>query len=64
MKASDRGEPPSYADVEVELDVVDRNNKPPLWDKSVYGPIRIRENVTVGSLVAEVKARFVYSIEK
>uniref|UniRef100_T1HBA6 Cadherin domain-containing protein n=1 Tax=Rhodnius prolixus TaxID=13249 RepID=T1HBA6_RHOPR len=62
VKASDRGEPPSYADVEVELDVVDRNNKPPLWDKSVYGPIRIRENVTVGSLVAEVK-RESYKLE-
>ena len=62
VKASDRGEPPSYADVEVELDVVDRNNKPPLWDKSVYGPIRIKENVTVGSLVAEVKARLVYPL--
>ncbi|XP_073827129.1 neural cadherin isoform X6 [Musca autumnalis] len=56
VRASDRGEPPSYADVDVELDVVDRNNKPPIWDKSVYGPIHIRENVTVGTVVTSVKA--------
>lgn len=59
MRASDRGEPPSYADVDVELDVVDRNNKPPLWDVSVYGPIHIKENVTVGTVVTSVKARLV-----
>uniref|UniRef100_A0A1A9WMH4 Cadherin domain-containing protein n=1 Tax=Glossina brevipalpis TaxID=37001 RepID=A0A1A9WMH4_9MUSC len=58
VRASDRGEPPSYADVDVELDVVDRNNKPPIWDKSIYGPIHIRENVTVGTVVTSVKARF------
>jgi len=45
--------------VDVELDVVDRNNKPPLWDVSVYGPIHIKENVTVGTVVTSVKARFV-----
>lgn len=59
MRASDRGEPPSYADVDVELDVVDRNNKPPLWDVNTYGPIHIRENVTVGTVVTSVKARLV-----
>lgn len=59
MRASDRGTPPSYADVDVELDVVDRNNKPPLWDENVYGPIHIKENVTVGTVVTSVKARFV-----
>ncbi|XP_030244118.1 neural-cadherin-like, partial [Drosophila navojoa] len=56
VRASDRGDPPSYADVDVELDVVDRNNKPPIWDKSIYGPIHIRENVTVGTVVTSVKA--------
>ena len=59
MKASERGVPPTTADVDVELDVVDRNNKPPLWDRSVYGPFRELENVTVGTVVASVKARFV-----
>ncbi|RZC34290.1 Cadherin domain containing protein, partial [Asbolus verrucosus] len=59
VRASDRGEPPSYADVDVELDVVDRNNKPPLWDVNTYGPIHIRENVTVGTVVTSVKARLV-----
>lgn len=59
MRASDRGEPPSFADVDVELDVVDRNNKPPLWDVSTYGPIHVRENVTMGTVVTSVKARLV-----
>ncbi|KAG5307903.1 CADN protein, partial [Acromyrmex insinuator] len=45
------------ADVDVELDVVDRNNKPPVWDANVYGPIHIKENVTVGTVVTSVKAR-------
>ncbi|XP_043069634.1 neural-cadherin isoform X8 [Drosophila bipectinata] len=56
VSASDKGTPPSAADVDVELDVVDRNNKPPIWDKSIYGPIHIRENVTVGTVVTSVKA--------
>ncbi|KAH8366424.1 hypothetical protein KR084_004951 [Drosophila pseudotakahashii] len=56
VSASDKGTPASAADVDVELDVVDRNNKPPIWDKSVYGPIHIRENVTVGTVVTSVKA--------
>lgn len=58
MQASDRGDEPLYAVVEVELDVVDRNNKPPLWDSTTgYGPIFVRENVTVGTVVTSVKAR-------
>lgn len=64
VRASDKGEPPSYADVEVELDVVDRNNKPPIWDQSVYGPIRTKENVVVGTKIASVKARFVFPNKK
>ncbi|XP_037038290.1 neural-cadherin isoform X5 [Bradysia coprophila] len=56
VRASDKGEPPSYADVDVELDVVDRNNKPPIWDKNIYGPIHIKENVTVGTVVTSIKA--------
>uniref|UniRef100_A0A1A9UJP6 Cadherin domain-containing protein n=1 Tax=Glossina austeni TaxID=7395 RepID=A0A1A9UJP6_GLOAU len=64
VRASDRGEPPSYADVDVELDVVDRNNKPPIWDKSIYGPIHIRENVTVGTVVTSVKARHIFAMSK
>ncbi|KPI93773.1 Neural-cadherin [Papilio xuthus] len=57
VRASDRGDPPSSADVDVELDVVDRNNKPPIWDMSTYGPVHIKENVTVGTVVTSVKAR-------
>lgn len=60
VRASDKGDPPTHADVDVELDVVDRNNKPPIWDRSVYGPIHIRENVTVGTVVTSIKARLVY----
>ncbi|XP_049867140.1 neural-cadherin isoform X1 [Pectinophora gossypiella] len=56
VRASDRGAPPSSADVDVELDVVDRNNKPPIWDMSTYGPVHIKENVTVGTVVTSVKA--------
>ncbi|KAL0123659.1 hypothetical protein PUN28_005875 [Cardiocondyla obscurior] len=56
VRASDRGMPVLSADVDVELDVVDRNNKPPVWDQNVYGPIHIKENVTVGTVVTTVKA--------
>ncbi|KAL5279010.1 hmr-1.2 family protein [Megaselia abdita] len=56
VRASDKGLPPSYADVDVELDVVDRNNKPPIWDRPIYGPVHILENVTVGTVVTSVKA--------
>ncbi|KAH9632744.1 hypothetical protein HF086_013116 [Spodoptera exigua] len=59
VRASDRGDPPSSADVDVELDVVDRNNKPPIWDMTTYGPVHIKENVTVGTVVTSVKARTV-----
>lgn len=61
VRASDRGVPPTYADVEVDLMVVDRNNKPPIWDKNIYGPIHIKENVTVGTVVTSIKARLVLS---
>nr|XP_033339370.1 neural-cadherin isoform X5 [Megalopta genalis] len=56
VRASDRGMQVLHADVDVELDVVDRNNKPPVWDQNVYGPIHIKENVTVGTIVTSVKA--------
>ena len=63
MVAADRGDPPLWADVDVELDVVDRNNKPPLWDLAIYGPIFVKENVTVGTVVTSVKARSVATNE-
>jgi len=59
VQASDKGLEPLYAVVDVELDVVDRNNKPPVWDSPTYGPIFVRENVTVGTVVTSVKARYV-----
>ena len=62
VRASDRGEPPLHADVEVELVVVDRNNKPPIWDNQNYGPIYVKENATPGHTVTSVKARFVLGL--
>jgi hypothetical protein len=62
VRAEDKGEPPTYADVEVELDVVDQKNKPPIWDSIVYGPKHIKENVPINTVVASVKARFVIEI--
>ena len=45
--------------VEVQIDVVDRSNKPPVWDNAVYGPIYVKENTAVGQTVTSVKARCV-----
>ncbi|XP_017766893.1 PREDICTED: neural-cadherin isoform X1 [Eufriesea mexicana] len=56
VRASDRGTPVSHSDVEVQLVVIDRNNKPPVWNEIVYSPIHIKENVTVGTLVTSIKA--------
>ena len=47
--------------VEVQIDVVDRSNKPPVWDQTIYGPVYVKENVAVGETVTTVKAR---SVEK
>lgn len=48
--------------MDVDLDVVDRNNKPPIWDSIVYGPKHIKENVAINTVVATVKARLVKNI--
>ena len=47
--------------VEVQIDVVDRSNKPPVWDQTIYGPIYVKENTAVGETVTTVKARSVGS---
>lgn len=57
--AQDKGYPPLSRTVEVQIDVVDRANNPPVWDHGVYGPIYIRENLPVGAKVVSVKARSV-----
>lgn len=57
--AQDKGFPPLSRSVEVQIDVVDRANNPPVWDHVVYGPIFIRENLPVGEKVVSVKARSV-----
>lgn len=59
VRSQDKGNPPSYADVDVDLDVVDQKNKPPIWDSIVYGPKHIKENVPINTVVASIKARFV-----
>lgn len=57
--AQDKGYPPLSRSVEVQIDVVDRANNPPVWDHVIYGPIFIRENLPVGAKVVSVKARSV-----
>ena len=64
MRASDRGSQPLHADVEVELVVVDRNNKPPIWDQQNYGPIYVKENAVPGIVVTSVKARFALELRE
>jgi hypothetical protein len=57
--AQDRGFPPLSRTVEVQIDVVDRANNPPVWDQVVYGPIYVKENKNIGDKVVSVKARSV-----
>lgn len=45
--------------MDVQIDVVDRANNPPVWTQSIYGPIYIKENLPVGAGVISVKARSV-----
>nr|XP_027213140.1 neural-cadherin-like [Penaeus vannamei] len=54
--AQDRGFPPLSRTVDVQIDVVDRANNPPVWTQSIYGPIYIKENLPVGAGVISVKA--------
>ncbi|XP_069674654.1 neural-cadherin-like isoform X2 [Periplaneta americana] len=54
--AQDKGYPPLSRTVEVQIDVVDRANNPPVWDHVVYGPIYIKENMPIGAKVVSVKA--------
>ncbi|XP_037905049.1 neural-cadherin isoform X5 [Hermetia illucens] len=54
--AQDKGYPPLSRTVEVQIDVVDRANNPPVWDHNVYGPIYVKENMPVGGKVVSIKA--------
>ena len=64
VRTTDRGIPKLSADVDVELDVVDRNNRPPVWDQPAVGapisPIYVKENAPQGHVVTTVRARFVH----
>lgn len=57
--AQDKGFPPLSRTVEVQIDVVDRANNPPVWDHTAYGPVFIDENMPVGGKVLSIKARCV-----
>lgn len=57
--AHDGGYPSLSRSVDVQIDVVDRANNPPVWTQSIYGPIYIKENLPVGAGVISVKARSV-----
>ena len=57
--ATDKGYPPLTRTVEVQIEVVDRANNPPIWDHVQYGPVFIKENTAVGAKVISVKARSV-----
>ncbi|KAG7208383.1 hypothetical protein KM043_014615 [Ampulex compressa] len=54
--AEDKGFPPLSRTVEVQIDVVDRANNPPVWDYVVYGPIYCKENLAIGAKVVSIKA--------
>ncbi|XP_018016523.1 neural-cadherin isoform X4 [Hyalella azteca] len=54
--ARDRGTPSLSSEVLVQLSIVDRANRPPVWDQRVYGPINIPENISVGRTVYSIKA--------
>lgn len=62
--AQDKGYPPLSRTVEVQIDVVDRANNPPVWDHTIYGPIYVKENMPVGGKVVSVKARSVNNRKK
>ncbi|KAH0564008.1 hypothetical protein KQX54_008623 [Cotesia glomerata] len=62
--AQDKGYPPLSRTVEVQIDVVDRANNPPVWDHVAYGPIYCKENTAVGAKVVSVKARLTTTDDK
>lgn len=59
VTAMDQGRPPLTSEVLVELNIVDRANRPPVWDQRVYEPKKIPENISVGQTVYSIKARLV-----
>lgn len=53
--AQDRGKPPNNASVEINFDVLDRANSPPVWDESVYFK-KVYENEMLGTKIISIKA--------
>ncbi|XP_045127513.1 neural-cadherin-like isoform X1 [Portunus trituberculatus] len=56
VTAMDQGQPPLTSEVLVELNIVDRANRPPVWDEKVYQTKKIPENISVGQTVYSIKA--------
>ncbi|KAK8735113.1 hypothetical protein OTU49_005498, partial [Cherax quadricarinatus] len=56
VTATDQGQTPLTSEVLVRLSIVDRANRPPVWDQRVYEPKRISENISVGQTVYSIKA--------
>ncbi|KAG1685476.1 Neural-cadherin [Nymphon striatum] len=54
--ARDKGDPPLIKHVTVIINVVDRDNKPPVWERNEYGPVHIKENISVGEKVISIRA--------
>lgn len=57
--AEDRGSNPLSRTVEVQVEVVDRSNKPPVWDdlERISRAVYVKENTAVGETVTTVRAR-------
>ena len=57
--AEDRGSNPLSRTVEVQVEVVDRSNKPPVWDDldRISRAVYVKENTAVGETVTTVRAR-------
>ena len=57
--AEDRGSPSLSRTVEVQVEVVDRSNKPPVWDnlERISRAVYVKENTAVGETVTTVRAR-------
>lgn len=59
VTATDQGQTPLTSEVLVHLNIVDRANRPPVWDETKYEPKRITENISVGQTIYSIKARLV-----
>ena len=63
--AEDRGSNPLSRTVEVQVEVVDRSNKPPVWDdlERISRAVYVKENTAVGETVTTVRARSIFLLK-